>query len=262
MNRDRTAQLRLDGITKTFGALTALSNVSLTLGSGEILGLVGDNGAGKSTLVKILSGIHPPTRGSIFINEERVSIRNPSDAISLGIETVQQSFGGLVNLMSIERNVFMGREPIKRILGGVLRMIDEARMQAETRELLDKIGITISSTKREIGYLSGGQRQAVAIARGIYFNAKLLILDEPTAALGVKETNTLLGIIGDLKKYLSVILIDHNLDHIFRIADHIVVLYQGRKVGDKSVGATDKQEIEMLMSEPSNTVVYDEANGQ
>jgi len=238
----------LEHISKSFGAVKALDDVSIRFGHNEIVGLLGDNGAGKSTLIKIMSGVERPTKGRIYIEGKQQEIKTPSDAIRLGIETVHQSFGGLVDVLSIERNLFLGREPIKRKMGGALAPLNFKRMEEETNTFLEKIGIQIPSIKSTIGTLSGGQRQSVAIARGLYFGAKVLMLDEPTAPLGVKECAALLDTIKELRNHLTVILISHNLEHIYKVADRAVVLYQGRKIKDAPLKDLERCQLESLMS--------------
>lgn len=233
--------VRMEGISKYFGGIHALEDVDFTLNYGEVVGLVGDNGAGKSTLIKILAGVYKADRGEIFFKGERVQIESPSFAKSLGIETVHQD-RGLVGSFDVASNIFLGREPIR------WGLLDLRRMRRESQALLDRLGIQISSVKAITYNLSGGQQQAIAIARALYTNPKVLILDEPTAALAVVETGRVLDLIVQLKKQgVSVIFISHTLQEIFTVSDRIVILRSGKKVGDKRVNETDIEEVVKLM---------------
>ena len=224
--------LRMVNIRKTYGHVEALKGVDLTLEPGEILGLVGDNAAGKSTLIKILSGAVNPSDGEIFLDGDPVEIQIPADARRLGIETVYQQFA-LVDNLTIYSNVFLGKMIKKRFLG-VLPILDKERMQKATREVLKRMEIGFDSVKRVVSDLSGGQRQAVAIARAISFSPRILILDEPTSGLAVREVNNIEEIILNFKKKgISVILISHRLESILRTADRIMVLRSGLKVMDE-----------------------------
>ncbi len=246
MNEQNNVLIRLDGISKRFAGVQALENVSFEVHQNEIVGLLGDNGAGKSTLIRIISGVHRQDEGQIFFEGRPIVLRHPRDALSLGIETVHQSFAGLVDCLNVEKNIFMGREPVHKIFRRI-GILDRVRMRLESQKLLQRIGVNISSTQLEIENLSGGQRQAVAIGRSLYFEAKLLLLDEPTAALGVAETGELLDIIQRAKEHLSVIVITHNLDHAMSVSDRFVVMFQGRKIGDRKRKDTDRREIEQMI---------------
>lgn len=221
----------MKGINKFFGRVQALENVDFTVKKGEIVGLLGDNGAGKSTLIKILSGALPATSGEIFFNGNLATIRNTTDAINYGIETIYQD-SALVTQLSIARNLFLGREPLKgpRFLN---RMDQEAMNEAASR-LLKKVGIAkdIPPTT-PINALSGGERQAVAIARAMYFDSNLIILDEPTNNLGVEETQGVLRFVRNARDSgHSCIFIAHNIYHVFQVVDRIVVLRRGEVVAD------------------------------
>ena len=217
----------IQGVSKTFGHVEALKNVDLSVYPGEIIGLVGDNGAGKSTLIKILSGIYYPDSGTIQYKGEKKRIGSYRDSQALGIATIYQD-RALVDSVSIYRNIFMGNELVKS--SGFL---DKKKMRKEaTRVLQESISIGIESSDQEVGDLSGGQKQAVAIARAIYFRAKLLLLDEPTNALSVKESQQVMTFVKNLRdEGISSVFVTHNLLHVYSIADRFVILSHGEKVG-------------------------------
>lgn len=225
--------LEARGISKWFGKVRALEDVDFTIQHREVVGLAGDNGAGKSTLIKILTGVYRPDAGKLYFEGQPVEFASPKDARRLGIETVYQDLA-LVEQMSIARNFFLGAEPVRRF--GPLRLLDGKKMNQVTQDVLRDIGIrSLRSGDQEVSVLSGGERQAIAIGRTIYFGAKLLILDEPTSALSVHETNKVLGYIEEAKRRgLSVIFITHNLYHIYPVSDRIVILEHGKKIGDFS----------------------------
>ena len=219
--------VEMKNISKSFGKVQALKNVNFHVGYNEIVGLLGDNGAGKSTLIKTLVGYHQPDNGEIYFEGKKVEFKSPKDSREIGIETVYQDLA-LVNLMPIWRNFFLGRELRKK--NGLL---DVRKMKNIAIKFLKEVGITIRSPDDTVAFLSGGERQAVAIARSIYFGAKLLILDEPTAALSVGETKMVLEHIKNAKKRgLSVIFITHNIYHVYDVADRLVILEKGEKIGD------------------------------
>ncbi len=226
-----TDLVRMEHIHKSYGRIVALDDVTLSVGKQEIVGLLGDNGAGKSTLIKVLSGAVPLTRGEIFIRGERVDIRSTTDAISHGVETIYQD-SALVTQLSIARNLFLGRE---LIMGPrILNRMDQATMASVARTLLKQVGITkeIPPTT-PISALSGGERQAVAIARAMHFDSDLIILDEPTNNLGVAETQGVLSFVRNARDSgHSCIFIAHNIHHVFRVVDRIVVLRAGKVVAD------------------------------
>ncbi|MCD6267713.1 MAG: sugar ABC transporter ATP-binding protein [Thermotogaceae bacterium] len=222
--------VEMRGIKKSFGRVQALKGVDFHVRKQEIVGLLGDNGAGKSTLIKILVGYHQPDEGEIYFEGKRVFFKSPWDSRKVGIETVYQDLA-LVNLMPIWRNFFLGREIIRRI--GPVKILDVGKMKKIAREVLRDIGIFIRSADETVAFLSGGERQAVAIARAIHFGAKLLILDEPTASLSVGETRKVLEHILEAKKRgISVIFITHNIYHVYEVADRLVLLEKGEKIGD------------------------------
>ncbi len=221
-------------IKKSFGAVQALRGVDLTLHHNEVLGLVGDNAAGKSTLMKVLSGAYIPDAGKILINGMKASFTNPMDARRLGIEMVYQDYA-LANNLDVSANVFMGREVVT-IKAGLLGVMNYPYMEQETRSLLNRLKIDISSVRQKVERLSGGQRQAVAIARATAFDASVIIMDEPTAALSVAAIDKVLELIRELKAQgASIIVISHRLEDIYQVSDRMIVLRQGRKVSDTPV---------------------------
>jgi ABC-type sugar transport system ATPase subunit len=243
-----TPILSVVNISKKFGGVLALDDVSLALQPGEVLALAGDNGAGKSTLIKIISGVYQPDGGAISFRGGTAVLPNPAAARNLGIETIYQDLA-LSDNLDVGANVFLGREPMGKMLG-VLPRINRRFMRSAARKLLDDLDIDISDTKMgmPVGALSGGQRQAVAIARAMYWDASVLIMDEPTAALGVPEQHKVMALIRRLKQEnVGVIFISHNLADIFAVADRIVVLRRGRVAGERQVGKTTGDEIVRLM---------------
>ena len=224
--------LELRGISKSFGPIKALEQVDLKIKRQEVVALLGDNGAGKSTLVKIISGLYAPTAGKLLFEGCQVSLSSPRDARALGIETVYQDLA-LVETMSIARNFFLGSEPTRKF--GPFRFLDQQKLATASRTVLTDIGMqNLRAQPRDpISTLSGGERQAIAIGRTMYFGAKLVILDEPTSALSLNETNKVLGYIKQAKASgLAVILIEHNLYHAYPVSDHLVVIERGHKVLD------------------------------
>ena len=235
--------LELSGISKFFGPVTALSNIDLKLHRGEVLALLGDNGAGKSTLVRILSGLHRFDAGTMKIDGEEVSFSKPQDARAEGIETVYQDLALFDNLTAAE-NFFIGREPSKPKGLGVLSFVRRAEMRRRTKERLDSMAVGIKDPNMPVGLMSGGQRQAIAVARAEQFAKRIIILDEPTAALGVRETRSVVEIIKALPaKGISVILITHNMQQAVELADRAIVLRQGHKVGEIAAEPENEQQI-------------------
>ena len=223
--------IRLVNVTKRFGGLTAVSDVSLEVRRGEVVALTGDNGAGKSTLIKMISGVYRPDEGQIYLEDREITVASPMEARSLGIETIYQDLALCENLDATV-NIFLGREPMKRMFG-VLKQVDRQHMLAESQTVLDRLDIKIPNLRRPIRQMSGGQRQAVAIARAVYWNAKLVIMDEPTAALGVPEQRKVHELVKTLREQkVPVIIISHNLQDIFAVADRIIVMRRGQKVGN------------------------------
>ncbi|MEA3087605.1 MAG: ribose transport system ATP-binding protein [Paraburkholderia sp.] len=242
-----TPILEARDISIRFGGVEALRRVSLQLMAGEVLALAGDNGAGKSTLIKILSGVYHADAGSLLFNGAALQLRDPQDARAQGIETIYQDLA-LADNLDVGSNIFLGREPTRRQFG--LQVIDRPRMAQVAREVLERLDIVIPERKLggPVKMLSGGQRQAIAIGRAIYWNARVLIMDEPTAALGVPEQRKVMELIAALKAQgVSVILISHNLHDIFAIADRVVVLRRGEVAGERLVAATNGDEIVHLM---------------
>jgi ABC-type sugar transport system ATPase subunit len=236
------------GIGKYFGKVLALDNVYFSVKPREIVGLVGDNGAGKSTLIKIICGVHKPTTGEIYFDGKKVSFYSPKDAIEAGIETTHQDLA-LVDTMQIFRNIFMGREP-KKYIGGFIPFLNKDKMIHEAQNALQNIGVKISSVEDYVENLSGGQKQSVAVGRATFFKAKLVIMDEPTAAMSLKETKKILELMVRLKESgSSVIFISHNINHVFSIADKLTVLSHGQKVADLNANETTIDEVsELIMS--------------
>ena len=223
--------LRATNLVKRFGGLTAVNDVSFDVFPGEVIGLVGDNGAGKSTFIKMISGVHRPDGGHIFLEGREITMASPMEARGLGIETIYQDLALCENLDATV-NIFLGREPSKRMLG-LFKQVDRGYMLSESNKVLQRLDIKIPNLRRPIRQMSGGQRQAVAIARAVYWNARLVIMDEPTAALGVPEQRKVHELVKTLKSQnVPVIIISHNLQDIFATADRIIVMRRGQKVGD------------------------------
>jgi ABC-type sugar transport system ATPase subunit len=235
----RSAVFELHNITKKYGGTVALDNVDFELLEHEVLGLVGDNGAGKSTLIKVISGAVIADSGEIFFEGQRVKINSPSDSIKLGIETIYQDLA-LFGRQDFTVNIFSGREYLKSgYLARMLRILDKKRMQSKAREVLMEISINMPSIREKVDNFSGGQKQAIAISRAILWGRKVIIMDEPTAALGVQESRIVLNMIKNFAKketVRGVIIISHNIEHISEIADRVVVLRQGKRVGSIDMG--------------------------
>lgn len=242
-----TPLLKLTGINKSFGPVDVLHDISLEVKAGEILCLLGDNGAGKSTLIRILSGVHKPSSGEMLMNGKPMDFETPRDASDNGIATVHQ-FGGTFPLMSIGRSFFVGAEPTKRV--GPFEVFDIKKANEIAVREMRELGITrIDDGNRLVGGLSGGERQALAIARAVHFGASVLILDEPTAALGVKEAAHVLRIVLQArKKGVAVIFITHNVVHALTVGDHFAVLIRGAKAADFRRGEKTREEITDLMA--------------
>jgi len=229
-------------LTKRFGGLTAVDRVSVGVGAGEALALLGDNGAGKSTLIKMISGVYAPDGGEILIEGKPVRIASPMDALAAGIETIYQDLALAENL-DVSANIFLGRERLKRRLG-LFKVVDDAAMRAEAQKVLDRLDIHIPSLRSTIRTLSGGQRQAVAISRSIYWKAKVLIMDEPTAALGIAEQRKVLNLVRTLKDQgLGIVVISHQMYDVFQMADRIAVMRRGAKVAERLVKETTPDEV-------------------
>lgn len=241
--------LEARNVRKSFGAISVLKGVDLHLDRGEVLGLIGDNGAGKSTLIKILSGYHAPDAGEIRMFGQPVHFRSPADSRAAGIETVYQDLG-LVNDLSVYRNLFLRREPVRRYLG-LLALLDDRRMEQESRAFLAGMRVHIPSVRSTVAALSGGQRQAIAVARSVYLEPQILILDEPLAAMGAKEGKMILDLIRELKRtrQTSIILIAHNYAQVFDVCDRITWLSDGSIKLDVPVSRTSIEEMTRLVTE-------------
>jgi ABC-type sugar transport system ATPase subunit len=236
-----TPLLRARSITKRFGALQALADVDVDIHAGEVLAILGDNGAGKSTFIKILSGAYEPSAGTLLLDGVPVSFASPQDAADAGIATIFQELALSENL-SIAENVFLGRELVRRVLG--VPFLKRQAMKQKVAELLHTLDAHISDPEVAVGSLSGGQRQAVAISRALNLNARLVIMDEPTAALAVAETRKVLQLIRRLAEgERAVILISHNMHDVFEVADRIVVFRRGRKIAERRRSETDPEEV-------------------
>lgn len=241
-----TPAIEVRNVSKYFGSVIALQDVSMQVRAGEVMALLGDNGAGKSTLIRILSGVHKPTEGKFLVEGEEVEFDSPRDALDRGIATVHQDLA-MLPLMSISRNFFLGREPTKG--AGPFKRFDTAKADRVTRDELKRIGIDLRDTSQPVGTLSGGERQSVAIARAVHFGAKVLILDEPTSALGVKEAAIVLRYITDARKRgLGVVFITHNVYHAFPVSDRFTVLDRGNSLGTFEKADVDRAEVERLMA--------------
>lgn len=236
-------------IKRHFGAVVALADASLNLRPREVLGLVGDNGAGKSTLLKILSGVIAPSAGEIVIDGKPVQMRRPQDAMDVGIETVYQDLA-LVDTMSAYQNVYLGREELSpNPLARFFNLVDDRKMRARAREVLDALQVKVPSISASVKGMSGGQRQCLAIARALLWGRRIVILDEPTAALGVRETGQVLEVIRDLRKHdVSVIIVSHNMQQLMSVADRITVMRLGRSIATRTVKDTEVNEIVGLIT--------------
>ncbi|GLU25077.1 ATP-binding cassette domain-containing protein [Brucella pseudogrignonensis] len=241
-----TPIIEVRNLVKHFGPVIALNGVSLSVEPGQVHCLLGDNGAGKSTLIKTLSGVHKPTSGEFFVEGKQVVFNSPRDALDHGIATVYQDLA-MIPLMSVMRNFFLGREPTKGI--GPVRWFDTQFAEDVTREEMKKIGIDVRDPQQAVGTLSGGERQCVAIARAVYFGAKVLILDEPTSALGVRQTAMVLKYINLVRERgLGVIFITHNVRHAHAVGDKFTVLNRGATFGTRTRSDVDMDELQSLMA--------------
>ena len=241
-----TPLIDVQNISKQFGSVIALSGVSMTVLPAEVHCLLGDNGAGKSTLIKTLSGVHPPSAGQIVIEGQPVTMTGPRDALDRGIATVFQDLA-MIPLMSITRNFFMGREVTKGT--GPMRRFDIETANRVAREEMKKIGIDVRDPTQAVGTLSGGERQCVAIARAVYFGAKVLILDEPTSALGVKQASVVLKYVAQARaRGLGVIFITHNVHHAWAVGDKFTVLNRGKTLGTHTKTSITREELLNMMA--------------
>jgi D-xylose transport system ATP-binding protein len=237
-------RLQLTGITKSFGAVRALTNVDFEVYDNEVVGLVGDNGAGKSTLIKVIAGVNPADTGQIYMAGQQVSINAPSDATRLGIETVYQDLA-LADNLDVVSNLYLGREDLAVRIPGVGGWMNEIEMEARTLEVLAELQVTtLQSVRQKVATLSGGQRQSIAVAKTILRNPKVVLLDEPTAALGVAQTRQVLNLIRRLKERgLAVVVISHNLADVFEVVDRVIVLRLGQRVGTYDVRNTTPEQV-------------------
>ena len=238
--------VEMKNIEKHFGNIIALAGVSFEVKPGECHCLLGDNGAGKSTFIKTMSGVHKPTKGEIFFEGRPMNFDSPRDAMEAGIATVFQDLA-MIPLMSVTRNFFMGREPT--IGRGPLKRMDVARMNAVTMEEMRKMGINLRAPDQAVGTLSGGERQTVAIARAVHFGAKILILDEPTSALGVRQTSNVLATVDKVRKQgIGVVFISHNVRHALAVGDRFTVLNRGKTLGTAARGEITPEELQDMMA--------------
>jgi simple sugar transport system ATP-binding protein len=239
--------LELEGVSRTFGNVVALKDVDMHIGAAEAVGLIGDNGAGKSTLVKILSGVHPPTDGTIRLDGQPVTFGSPLDARRSGIEMIYQDLA-LCDDLDVTANVFLGREPKRRLVGPI-RVLDRARMRDETARMIGELGLAIGPD-RLVGALSGGERQMVAVARALQFQPRHQRMDEPTAAHSAEKIRVLMGLVEGLKQRgVSILLISHRFTDILHICDRIVVVRQGSVVGELQPHAQPAEHTMALMAE-------------
>jgi simple sugar transport system ATP-binding protein len=226
----RTTLLSAQGISKSFGGIAALQDVSFDIGQAEVVGLVGDNGAGKSTFISILMGVIPPDTGSIFFDGQEARFSSPREARESGIEPVYQQ-SALVDLMNLWRNFFLGREIVRRV--GPFHILDKRAMRQASMKIVKEVGVGLRAADAGVSNLSGGERQAICIGRSMHFDAKLLLLDEPTAALSVRETQRVLRFAEESRERgVSVLIVDHNIHHIYPIVDKFVILERGKKIAE------------------------------
>jgi simple sugar transport system ATP-binding protein len=234
------------GVSKFFGGVIALQDISMKVEDGQVMCLLGDNGAGKSSLIKVLSGVYQPDEGELLLDGEPANISSPRDALAAGIGTVYQDLA-TIPLMSVSRNFFLGKEPTRAI--GPVKVFDATEADRVAREEMMRIGIDIRDPSQPVGTLSGGERQSLAIARAVYFGAKVLILDEPTSALGVKEAGTVLRyIVQARERGLAVIFISHNVHHAYPVGDRFTVLNRGQSMGTFDKAEIKRDELETMMA--------------
>ena len=246
MTNDQAPIIEMKNIEKHFGPVIALAGVSLSVLPGECHCLLGDNGAGKSTFIKTMSGVHKPTKGEIYFEGRPMHFERPRDAIAAGIATVYQDLA-MIPLMSVARNFFMGNEPMKRVAG--INLFDHKLANEVTMEEMKKMGISLRGPDQAVGTLSGGERQTVAIARAVHFGAKVLILDEPTSALGVRQTSNVLATVDRVrKKGVAVVFITHNVRHALAVGDRYTVLNRGLTLGTSERGKITPEELQDLMA--------------
>ena len=237
----RTEAIRAENLVKVFGKVTALAGVSMQVARGETLGILGDNGAGKSTLIKILTGYHQPDAGQVFVDGRPVELASVDDARALGIECVYQDLA-LVNGLSIYHNMFLNRELLRR---GPLRLLDHREMRRRAADALAEIGVDVPSVETEVGMLSGGQRQAIAVARAVYSQARILLLDEPLAAMGAREARLIIGLIERLQARgdIAIVMIAHNYAQTLEICDRVMLMQHGEVTFESRAATTSAEEL-------------------
>jgi len=235
--------LEFSGVEKSFGAVQVLHGVNLTVGTGEVVGLVGDNGAGKSTLMKAITGVYPVDKGNVWFDNQDVTHKDPGARRQMGIEMIYQDLA-LAPQQDVANNIFLGREPTKRLFGLLPSFVDKTKIDKEAQEMIDRLGVHVPSIHIPVGLLSGGQQQTIAIARALTFKPKLVIMDEPTAALAVREVESVLNLIKQMKNEgIATILISHRLNDVFEACERIVVLRQGNVIADMQRHKTDMSEV-------------------
>lgn len=238
--------LEIRNLSKNFGPVQALTDLSMVVRAGEVVALAGDNGAGKTTVIKAISGVYPPSAGDILLGGKEMTFSSPQDARDKGIETIYQDLA-LADNLTIGGNIFLGREPVRRRLG-ILPYVDRKTMAAAAKQTMARLDFHVSRLDAPVSNFSGGQRQAVAIGRALYWNAHILIMDEPTAALGVPEQRKVLSLVRQLKEEgKGVIFISHNMSDIFNVSDRIIVLRRGVEVGERRIADTTHDEVVMMM---------------
>lgn len=259
MNNEHAPIVQMKNIEKHFGSVIALAGVSLEVYPGECHCLLGDNGAGKSTFIKTMSGVHKPTAGEIFFEGKPMNFDRPRDAISAGIATVYQDLA-MIPLMSVSRNFFMGNEPLRKV--GPLKFFDHDYANEVTMNEMRNMGINLRGPDQAVGTLSGGERQTVAIARAVYFGAKVLILDEPTSALGVRQTANVLATVDKVRKQgIAVVFITHNVRHALAVGDRYTVLNRGQTLGTAQRGQITPDELQDMMAGGQELVALEDSLG-
>lgn len=247
---ERNIVLEVNGLSKYFGGIKAVNNVDFKLYDKEIIAIVGDNGAGKSTLIKTISGVYKKDAGKIFVNGKEAYIDNTIDAKKYGIETVYQD-EGMVSILDASANLFLGREKLRNdFLGKLFKFLDYKYMRKETIKLLDRFGIELKDVDAEVSNLSGGQRQTITVGRAAYWGGKIIILDEPTNNLGVKQERRVLDLVRRLRdEYgVAIIVISHNIAHVFELVDRIIILRNGEKIGERIKDQTNTNEIVSMIT--------------
>ena len=253
--------LQLLGVSKSFGAVQALQDVDFEVYAGEVVGLVGDNGAGKSSLIKIIAGAYRSDRGEVYVDGTRVNITTPQDANRVGIETVYQDLA-LCDNMDVVSNLFLGREERQTIIPFLVRPLRDQDMEVRAREVLRELNVRLPSLRVPVEALSGGQRQSVAVAKTILRNAKVVLLDEPTAALGVAQTRQVLELIGKLRSQgLAVVVISHNLADVFEVVDRVIVLRLGRRVATFDIHNTTREQVVSAITGAEFGKILEQDNG-